>query len=163
MNKKFQEAVDHYTKAIEISTPETEGQHIFYSNRAMSLIKLERYADALEDAKKAIEIDPKYVKAYIRKAEAERELRMNEEALQTLQQGLDLEEENKQLTELYEEHKKEWDDDHTVDESDPMKQRFNKLESWLQGGGSNYEKLKIRFYTPIYRGVHAAKDIRAGE
>jgi hypothetical protein len=34
---------------------------------------------------------------------------------------------------------------------------------WLHDGGSIFDKLKIRFYTPDYRGVHAARDIKKGE
>jgi histone-lysine N-methyltransferase SETD3 len=33
----------------------------------------------------------------------------------------------------------------------------------LHDGGSTFDKLKIRFYTEDYRGVHAAKDIKKGE
>jgi len=44
-----------------------------------------------------------------------------------------------------------------------MRKRFDQMENWLQEGGSAYEKLKIRFYTPIYRGVHAARNVKAGE
>ena len=46
----------------------------------------------MADATKAIEIQPDYVKAYLRKAEAERELLMNDEALATLEKALELEE-----------------------------------------------------------------------
>ena len=103
------------------------------------------------------------MKAYIRKAEAERELLKNDEALATLEKALELEEANPQVSELYEDHKKEWEDDHSVADDDPNRKRFDDLENWLLGGGSKYDKLKIRFYTPIYRGVHAAKNIKAGE
>jgi len=47
-----------------------------------------------------------------------------------------------------------------VAEDNVEKQRFNKLENWLKEGGSKYDKLKIRFYTPIYRGVHASRNIQ---
>lgn len=91
---------------------------------------------------------------------AERELLLNDESLETSAKAIELDPENKQAQELYEECKSEWDDDHTVEESNPHKQRFNRLEQWLKDGGSKYDKLKIRFYNPIYRGVHAAKKIR---
>lgn len=35
--------------------------------------------------------------------------------------------------------------------------------SWLKEGGSTYDKMKIRFYSADYRGVHAARDIKKGE
>ena len=34
---------------------------------------------------------------------------------------------------------------------------------WLQDGGSQFDKLKLRYYTADYRGVHAARDIKKGE
>ncbi len=88
---------------------------------------------------------------------------MNDQALETIKQGLAIEEENEDLTKLYEESKREYEDDHKISEDDPSKKIFNRLENWLKEGGSNYEKLKIRYYTPIYRGVHAARNIKAGE
>jgi hypothetical protein len=35
--------------------------------------------------------------------------------------------------------------------------------NWLKEGGSKYDKLKIRYYSADYRGVHAARDIKKGE
>ena len=45
----------------------------------------------------------------------------------------------------------------------PERIRFNKMLQWLKDGGSQYDKLKIRYYTADYRGVHAARDIKKGE
>lgn len=39
-------------------------------NRAFAHIKLENYGAAMADASRAIEIDPKYIKAYYRRADA---------------------------------------------------------------------------------------------
>jgi hypothetical protein len=33
----------------------------------------------------------------------------------------------------------------------------------LKDGGSEFSKLKLRYYTEDYRGVHAARDIKKGE
>lgn len=41
-------------------------------------MELQRFQDALADSNKAIELNPIYAKAYLRKAEAERELLMND-------------------------------------------------------------------------------------
>ena len=45
----------------------------------------------------------------------------------------------------------------------PERARFEKLLQWLRDGGSQFDKLKIRYYTADYRGVHAARDIKKGE
>jgi len=68
---------------------------------------------------------------------------MNERALETIKKGLEIEEANEELSKLYEESKKEFDDDHKISETDPSKIIFNQLESWLKEGGSKYDKLKI--------------------
>ena len=114
----------------------------------------------MEDAKECVALKDDYIKGYLRKAKAERELLLNEEALETSTKAIELDAENEMAKQLYEECKSEWDDDHTVAEDNPEKQRFGRLEKWLLDGGSKYDKLKIRFYNPIYRGVHAAKKIR---
>jgi len=103
------------------------------------------------------------VKGWIRKSQAERELLMNDASLESASKAIELDPNNEVARAIYEECKGEWNDDHSVAEDNPEKIRFNKLEKWLKDGGSKYEKLKIRFYTPIYRGVHAANKIKAGE
>ena len=124
MNKRYEEAIEFFSKAIEFSTENTEGRHIFFANRAAALNSLERYEEAIIDATKSIELEPKYLKAYLRKAQAERELLLNDDALSTLDTALALEEESTQLSELYEEHKKEWEEDHQLDPSHESMVRF---------------------------------------
>lgn len=34
---------------------------------------------------------------------------------------------------------------------------------WMQDGGSQFPKLKLRYYSVDYRGVHASTDILKGE
>ena len=56
--------------------------------------------------------------------------------------------------------------EHELDISVPVldeKQRFDALFDWMKDGGADFEKLKLRYYAPDYRGVHAAKDIKKGE
>ncbi|ORX72064.1 TPR-like protein [Linderina pennispora] len=58
-NKAFaagshEEAINHFTKAIEIDPT----NHVLYSNRSASLASLKRYAEALKDAEKTVEIKP---------------------------------------------------------------------------------------------------------
>ena len=62
--KKFNDAIQNYTKAIEL-VPDNP---IYYSNRSMAYLRVESFGYALEDASKAIELDEKYTKAYYRRA-----------------------------------------------------------------------------------------------
>merc|ERR1711976_751905 len=59
--KKFKEAIDKYSQAINC-----QESAIFYCNRAAAYTSLENYEEALQDCKKAISFDPDYSKAYSR-------------------------------------------------------------------------------------------------
>ena len=43
------------------------------------------------------------------------------------------------------------------------KDRFDALFKWMKEEGADFTKLKLRYYAPDYRGVHAARDIKKGE
>jgi len=56
--RKYSQAIDLYTQAIELNS----GNAVYYSNRAFAHLRLEEYGSAIQDATKAIEVDPKYSK-----------------------------------------------------------------------------------------------------
>ena len=60
--KKYQEAVDLYTKAIELDSSSA----IYRNNRSAALFSLEKYEEAHQDAWIATELDGKYAKAWAR-------------------------------------------------------------------------------------------------
>ncbi|CAH6719319.1 serine/threonine-protein phosphatase T [[Candida] jaroonii] len=60
---KFDDAIDCYTKAIELD----DQNAVFYSNRAQVHIKLENYGLAIADCDNALKVDPNMMKAYYRK------------------------------------------------------------------------------------------------
>lgn len=70
---------------------------------------------------------------------------------------------NELMLPMLENLKKEYEEDNTIPSDHPEKQRFNKMLDWLKKGGSTFDKLKIRFYSQDYRGVHAARDVKKGE
>jgi hypothetical protein len=45
----------------------------------------------------------------------------------------------------------------------PERNRFNKMLNWMKEGGAEFSKIKIRYYSADYRGVHASRDIKKGE
>lgn len=55
---KFEEAVLLYTEAIVLDT----SNHVHYANRSAVYIKTKQFALALEDGKKAAELQPKWSK-----------------------------------------------------------------------------------------------------
>ena len=55
---KFSQAIELYSQAIELNGLNA----VYWANRAFAHTKLEEYGSAVQDATKAIEIDPKYSK-----------------------------------------------------------------------------------------------------
>jgi len=65
-SKKWKEAVDLYTKAMEQDCFD----HVFYSNRSACNAELEAYDKALKDAERCVALNPQFAKGYSRKAHA---------------------------------------------------------------------------------------------
>lgn len=69
---KWQAAVDAYTECLALDP--TDDNPAFNSklfcNRAAALLKLGRHELALADCSRCVDLDPKYVKGYIRRAQA---------------------------------------------------------------------------------------------
>ena len=63
--KKFDQAIECYTQAIEASMQSPS--HIYYANRAFAYLSKSEYDSAVEDCNIAISIKPDYVKAHYRK------------------------------------------------------------------------------------------------
>lgn len=61
IEKKFALAAMKYTDAINLYPTA-----VFYSNRAMAMIKMESYGLAISDANESLSLDPRYLKAYYR-------------------------------------------------------------------------------------------------
>ncbi|KVH95866.1 Metallophosphoesterase domain-containing protein [Cynara cardunculus var. scolymus] len=79
---KFSQAIDLYTQAIE-----KNGEiAVYWANRALAHTKLEEYGSAIQDASKAVEIDPKYSKGYYRRGAAYLAMGKFKEALKDFQQ-----------------------------------------------------------------------------
>ncbi|VDD75962.1 unnamed protein product [Mesocestoides corti] len=61
---KYEEAIEHYTTSIQLA-PELP---LLYTNRALALYKLERFASAETDCSMALSLNPRLVKALYRTA-----------------------------------------------------------------------------------------------
>ena len=69
---------------------------------------------------------------------------------------------NLELSKMLEAAVKELEEDENV----PVlaeKERFDRLLVWMKQYGAAFDKLKIRYYAPDYRGMHATRDIKKGE
>ncbi|CAH9084688.1 unnamed protein product [Cuscuta epithymum] len=87
----WNKAVSYYTEAIKLN----ETNATYYSNRAAAYLELGCFRQAEEDCDKAISLDMKNVKAYLRRGTAKESLLLYKEALQDFRHAHVLEPQNK--------------------------------------------------------------------
>ncbi|RDW71298.1 hypothetical protein BP6252_07861 [Coleophoma cylindrospora] len=68
--KRYQEAVDKYTEALEVDPLNKGTNSKLYRNRAVALVQMKEYARAISDCERAIALDPSYLAAKKTKANA---------------------------------------------------------------------------------------------
>jgi len=95
MAKKFDQAVQHYSNALQFDPHNP----IYLSNRAMSYLKLGAYQEAEQDCTRALELDSCLVKALLRRGAARVALAHFEAARGDFERVLLLEPQNKQARE----------------------------------------------------------------
>ncbi|KAJ0089441.1 hypothetical protein Patl1_14440 [Pistacia atlantica] len=84
---KYEEALLQYEVALNVaesaSVPEelNELRSICHSNRAVCFLKLGKYENTIKECTKALELNPTYMKALMRRAEAHEKLEHFEEAI----------------------------------------------------------------------------------
>ncbi|KAL2360753.1 hypothetical protein RJZ56_006361 [Blastomyces dermatitidis] len=68
--RKYQEAIDVYTKALEVDPKNKDINSKLLQNRAQAYLNLSNYDKAIEDCTDALKLDPSYVKAQRVRAKA---------------------------------------------------------------------------------------------
>ncbi|KAF5835938.1 TPR-like protein [Dunaliella salina] len=86
-SKQYAEAVEHFTKCIELDP----GCEIYWSNRSAAYGALEKWTEALKDARKAVELKPNWAKGHSRVAAACWGLKLYSDAREAYERGLKLE------------------------------------------------------------------------
>ncbi|TCD70460.1 Hsp90 cochaperone [Steccherinum ochraceum] len=94
----FAGAVKAYTEAIKRDPADPRG----YNNRSNAYTKLVALPEALKDADEALKVDPKFIKAYIRKSHVLYAMRDYTKAIEIVQRAADLDEEKKHTKEIQE-------------------------------------------------------------
>eukprot|EP01112_Ceratiomyxa_fruticulosa_P001308 TRINITY_DN1136_c0_g1_i1.p1 TRINITY_DN1136_c0_g1~~TRINITY_DN1136_c0_g1_i1.p1 ORF type:complete len:284 (-),score=77.48 TRINITY_DN1136_c0_g1_i1:190-1041(-) len=94
-NEDYAEAIALYTKALSVDV--TQKRAVTYINRAACYQKEKQYQLALNDAEKAIELDPEMPQGFFRKGCALEGLKRKQEAYDTYKKGLQLNPEHVQL------------------------------------------------------------------
>ncbi|XP_069754980.1 tetratricopeptide repeat protein 1 [Narcine bancroftii] len=82
-NAEYSEAENSYTEALGICPAcNQKDRSILYSNRAAARMKLDNKEDAISDCTKAIDLNPNYIRAILRRAELYEKTEKLDEALQ---------------------------------------------------------------------------------
>jgi len=90
LKSNLQEALSCYSNAIALDP----NSALYYTNRAIVHGLLNNWEKALTDAESSISKDPNWIKGYLRKAEALKELNRPAEAKQVLQRALQVSPDN---------------------------------------------------------------------
>ncbi|KAK3221616.1 hypothetical protein Dsin_008641 [Dipteronia sinensis] len=95
---KYEEALFKYEVALGVSSgPETnELRSVCYSNRGICFFKLEKYEDTIRECTKALELNPTYMKALVKRGEAYEKCEKLEEAIVDMKKILELDPSNDQ-------------------------------------------------------------------
>lgn len=96
---QYEDALAKYEFALQVAPeiPETvELRSICHSNRAICYLKLGKYEETVKECSKALELNPAYMKALLRRAEAYEKLERYEEAISDMKKVLELDPSNVQ-------------------------------------------------------------------
>ncbi|XP_076362377.1 tetratricopeptide repeat protein 1-like [Tachypleus tridentatus] len=90
-DKQYLEAIKLYSKALQICPLSfTKERSTMYSNRAACRAKLEQNEEAISDCTKALDLNPSYLKAILRRAQLHKTSEKLDEALTDYQQVLEI-------------------------------------------------------------------------
>lgn len=98
--KDYKNAIEYYTKGIEVDCGVDSINASLYSNRAACNLELKNYRRCIEDCKKVLIIDSKNIKACYRSGKAFFAVDRYEEAKEILQYGLTVDPENESMKDV---------------------------------------------------------------
>ncbi|GJM84885.1 hypothetical protein PR202_ga00598 [Eleusine coracana subsp. coracana] len=96
---QYEEALSQYETALQIASELESAEDICsacHSNRAVCFLKLGKYDDTIKECTKALELNPTYMKALLRRAEAHDKLEHYDEAIADMKKILEIDPSNQQ-------------------------------------------------------------------
>lgn len=94
---QYEEALLKYDHALQLASEiptATELRSICHSNRATCFFKLGKYEDSIKECKRALDLNPSYMKALLRRAEAHEKLEHYDEAVSDMTKILEMDPSN---------------------------------------------------------------------
>ncbi|KAL5708185.1 hypothetical protein ACHQM5_019006 [Ranunculus cassubicifolius] len=96
---QYEDALSKYEHALSLVSEMQsfeEIRSVCHANRAICYMKMEKYEDTIKECTKALELNPKYMKALVRRGEAHEKLEHYEEAIADMKKIIELDPSNKQ-------------------------------------------------------------------
>ncbi|KAM0933579.1 putative tetratricopeptide-like helical domain superfamily [Dioscorea sansibarensis] len=96
---QYEDALSKYELALQLASEVPDSEEIrsmCHANRAICFLKLQKYDDTIKECTEALELNPSYVKALLRRAEAHEKLDHLEEAIADMKKIMELEPSNDQ-------------------------------------------------------------------
>lgn len=96
---QYEDALSKYELALQLASEVPDSEEIrsmCHANRAICFLKLHKYDDTIKECTEALELNPSYVKALLRRAEAHEKLDHLEEAIADMKKIMELEPSNDQ-------------------------------------------------------------------
>ncbi|KAH7657552.1 TPR repeat-containing protein [Dioscorea alata] len=96
---QYDDALSKYELALQLASEVPDSEEIrsmCHANRAICFLKLQKYDDTIKECTKALELNPSYVKALLRRAEAHEKLDHLEEAIADMKKIMELDPSNDQ-------------------------------------------------------------------
>jgi DnaJ family protein C protein 7 len=140
---KYEEAIDLYTKLLELDPHNKNFNSTILSNRALCYMKLNKNMEALKDINKSIQLNENYMKAYARRGQIYVSLKMYDEARFDFQKVKEAEPNNKDVIKYLEECKKK--------EKEAKKRDYYKILDIKRDAKENdirkaYKKLALKWH-----------------
>ncbi|XP_047048977.1 tetratricopeptide repeat protein 1-like [Lolium rigidum] len=96
---QYNDALSQYETALQIATELESAEDICsacYSNRAVCFLKLGKYDETIKECTKALDLNPSYLKALLRRGEAHEKLEHYDEAIADMKRVIEVDPANEQ-------------------------------------------------------------------
>ena len=88
--KKYEEAIEEYTKVLEFDPTNKKFNSLILANRALCYQKLKKNKEALRDSNQSIKLNPFYARGYVKRGNVYMELKMYDDAKADFQKAKEL-------------------------------------------------------------------------